>query len=465
MSKLGRIRALILAVIIGSVLWSVVLLAYFNKNSLRVADREAQFGPVCEVCTADQAELLWRRYNRSCSERLDPPLPRFAITLKSPSQPFNTSNEEFEVTRAAGRDANIIAKGFQGALRALDAACGAAPEFVRKTPAPRALPYRGLLLDISHVFLSVTELMRILEFASKEAGLNVIHLHITDNQCFGIELDSAPELAHQSRGACNRGGKVRGYYTKNELRDLSTVAASMGVVIMIELDIPGHAGAWKMSHPEHVVQDYLDPESGSMWQLLSTVLTELDDVLPVTPLRTELPLGLHLGGDEVSNSRAYRAFEAKLKNYRPRHIQTHNLRWEESLLVGGAGENDIVTVWKSYEMAGRILLEDVVAQGFKAINMCLSRLYLDAKFQPTVQAIGKFDAFRSGSQTPGRNGRVVGKDREHLVIGAAVSCWGECMTDLAKDLSGERAYADFWDLLREAGRNFWHTKRPSQRGT
>ncbi|KAF4753475.1 hypothetical protein FOZ62_014768, partial [Perkinsus olseni] len=211
--------------------------------------------------------------------------------------------------------------------------------------------------------------------------------------------------------------------------------------------------------------DYLDPESGSMWQLLSTVLTELDDVLPVTPLRAELPLGLHLGGDEVSNSRAYRAFEANLKNYRPRHIQTHNLRWEESLQVGGAGENDIVTVWKSYEMAGRILLEDVVAQGFKAINMCLSRLYLDAKFQPTVQAIGKFDAFRSGSQTPGRNGRLIGKDREHLVIGAAVSCWGECMTDLAKDLSGERAYADFWDLVREAGKNFWHTERPSQRAT
>ncbi|EER17644.1 hypothetical protein Pmar_PMAR023565 [Perkinsus marinus ATCC 50983] len=241
------------------------------------------------------------------------------------------------------------------------------------------------------------------------------------------------------------------------------MAASLGIMIVLELDIPGHAGAWKKSHPEHVVEDYLDPNSESMWQLFSTVLTELEELLPVTALHAELPLGLHLGGDEVSNDRAHRAFEAKLKKYRPRDARLHNMRWEESFLVGGVEHNDIVTVWKSFEMSGRILLGDVITRGFSAINMCLSRLYLDAKFQPTVEAIRKFDAYRSGSQTPGPNGHLVKIEHEHLVLGAAVSCWGECMTALAKDLSEDRPYNDFWNLLGEAGYNFWHTERPSRR--
>ncbi|KAF4676381.1 hypothetical protein FOL47_006295 [Perkinsus chesapeaki] len=391
-------------------------------------------------------------------------LPRtLDIKLELSGNSFDVINEQFDIYRLPSGEAEATAHGIQGAFGAIDAVCGQARRFALEATAPRSLAYRGLLLDISHVFLSVDDLKRIIEFISRQAGLNVLHLHITDHQCFGIELASAPELAHASQSACNRDGSVKGYYTKDELKDLGETSAVLGVQLLLEIDLPGHAGAWKASHPEHVTDDYLNPSDETMWKLLSTVLTELEEFSPDSPLRAELPLGLHLGGDEVSNRRAQREFETRLKNYKRKGSAWHDLRWEESLLVGGVERDDIVTVWKSFEMDGRILLEDVVSKGFKAINMCLSRLYLDAKFQPTVQAIRNFDAYRSGSQSAGPNGRLVDPSKEHLVLGAAVSCWGECMRDLANDSSGRKPYTEFWNLVREAGRNFWNAQRPSKR--
>ena len=161
--------------------------------------------------------------------------------------------------------------------------------------APR-LPWRGLLLDLARHHLPLPALLRTLD-GMAALGLNVLHLHLNDDQGFRVETPSCPELFERASGGQ--------YLREAEIERLVADAAIRGIRVVPELDVPGHAGALLWARPELAAGEppaalprsfgparhALDPTKEETWVLLEAVVGDLaahfDDPF------------LHIGGDEV----------------------------------------------------------------------------------------------------------------------------------------------------------------------
>ncbi len=180
--------------------------------------------------------------------------------------------------------------------------------------------YRGLHLDCSRHFFSVSEVKKVLELMSLHK-LNVLHWHLTDDQGWRLEIDSWPRLTEIGAWRIgNRLGRAGtdigpdnelygGFYTKKELRAVVEYADSLGIDIMPEIDLPGHmlsalascpelgctGGPYKVLSYGGISQDVLCAGNEKTYKFIEDVLTE---VLEIFPFRY-----IHLGGDECPKTR------------------------------------------------------------------------------------------------------------------------------------------------------------------
>ena len=148
-------------------------------------------------------------------------------------------------------------------------------------------PWRGLMLDSVRSFLDLDFVRRTIRVMSA-CKLNVLHLHLIDDQAWRFETKAFPK--------CNRPGEP--FYTQTELRELVAFAARYGVEIVPEFDVPGHSMTAVNAYPE------LDCErrprkmdeaifcSGRpfTWEFIDRVVGEAADVFPSAYI--------HLGADE-----------------------------------------------------------------------------------------------------------------------------------------------------------------------
>ncbi len=102
-------------------------------------------------------------------------------------------------------------------------------------------PWRGLSLDCARHFMPLDLLKRNLD-AMELVKLNVLHLHLSDNEGFRIESKTFPKL--QADGSNGE------FYTQAEMRDLIHYAALRGVMIVPEFDMPSHTISWLAAYPE-----------------------------------------------------------------------------------------------------------------------------------------------------------------------------------------------------------------------
>lgn len=158
------------------------------------------------------------------------------------------------------------------------------------------LPWRGLLLDLARHFLGLPALLRTLD-AMAAAGLNVLHLHLNDDQGFGLECPRRPALHGKAA--------PQGYLSVAAAGQLVQAAAERGIRVVPELDVPGHAGAILTAYPELAAAGAprslprafgqtpgaLDPTLAATWDFLDDLLADLTAVFP--------DAYLHMGGDEV----------------------------------------------------------------------------------------------------------------------------------------------------------------------
>ncbi|MDP5148917.1 family 20 glycosylhydrolase [Rheinheimera baltica] len=156
--------------------------------------------------------------------------------------------------------------------------------------------WRGVLLDPARRFIPVETLKRQLDVMAT-VKLNVLHLHLTDDQGWRFESLHYPKL-QQIAGR-------DGYYTQQQLRDLVQYAAQRGIRIVPEIDLPGHTTALGAAYPElmsmpgpnhpethwGVHQAVLDPSNEQVYDFLTNLLSEVTAVFP--------DRYLHIGGDEV----------------------------------------------------------------------------------------------------------------------------------------------------------------------
>lgn len=156
--------------------------------------------------------------------------------------------------------------------------------------------WRGLMIDSARHFMPMDMLKRNLD-GMAAVKLNVMHWHLTEDQGFRVESKSYPLLTEL--------GSDGMFYTHEDIREIVDYAADRGIRVYPEFDVPGHATAWLVGHPElgskpgpytiergwGIFQPTLDPTNEKVYQVLEAVFTEMAALFPDEYF--------HIGGDEV----------------------------------------------------------------------------------------------------------------------------------------------------------------------
>jgi len=111
-------------------------------------------------------------------------------------------------------------------------------------------PYRGLMMDYSRHFYPVEFIEHTID-AMAASKLNVLHMHITDDQSFPMESASVPELAEQG-AFLDRDGKPL-TYSADDVDRLTNYAQDRGVLLVPEFDMPAHSSSWRAGRPDIVI--------------------------------------------------------------------------------------------------------------------------------------------------------------------------------------------------------------------
>lgn len=255
--------------------------------------------------------------------------------------------------------------------------------------APR-FAYRGTMLDVARHFFPVEDVLAYVdEIASMK--LNVLHLHLTDDQGWRIEIESWPELTGIG-AATSVGGDGGGFYTKDDYRRIVEYAAERFITVVPELDLPGHTNAALSAYPELncdgvAPTPYEGTEVGFSSLCASPDRAEATDrfLAEVTREVAELTPGpwLHLGGDEsLSTSQAdyldlVRRIAAAGAATGKTVIGWHEMGASRELPAGTVGQ-----YWSFVEPKGTAaeLTRSFVEQGGRVIMSPADVAYLDMKY-------------------------------------------------------------------------------------
>jgi hexosaminidase len=271
--------------------------------------------------------------------------------------------------------------------------------------APR-FGWRGCMLDVARHFMPKDGVLRLIELLAAHK-LNVLHLHLTDDQGWRLEVPGYPRLAEVSawrtgsqRGA-GRSARVDGrphggFYRLDDLREIVAYAASRHVTVVPEIDLPGHTQAVVAAYPE--LGNGGDPVPVlTRWGISTHVLSVsdaalrfcrdvLDVVCAVFPGRY-----VGIGGDEVPKD-GWRASAEAQQRMRglgladedalqgwftaqlAEHLAGHGraaLGWDE-ILEGGAPPGVTVAAWRGPGAAVRS-----VRAGHPTVNCSCNSVYFD----------------------------------------------------------------------------------------
>ncbi|MET0813435.1 MAG: beta-N-acetylhexosaminidase [Microbacterium sp.] len=121
--------------------------------------------------------------------------------------------------------------------------------------APR-FAYRGVMLDVARHFQTVET---ITAYIDRAAGLkfNALHLHLSDDQSWRLQLESRPLLTELSSSS-SVGGDPGGFYTKADYAEIVDYAAAHHMIVVPEFDMPSHTHAITLAYPELMEEPVID---------------------------------------------------------------------------------------------------------------------------------------------------------------------------------------------------------------
>jgi hexosaminidase len=160
------------------------------------------------------------------------------------------------------------------------------------TDAPR-YSYRGVMIDVARHFYSVADIERVIDQAAMYK-LNVLHLHLSDDQGWRIAIGAYPDLTAVGASFDGRPG----YYTQAQYKAIVAYAAARYITVIPEIDGPAHttAAATAMATGHDPADIAIDPsapaDNANVQKFLTTVIGEITAMSPGPYF--------HIGGDESS---------------------------------------------------------------------------------------------------------------------------------------------------------------------
>lgn len=239
--------------------------------------------------------------------------------------------------------------------------------------------WRGTMVDIARSFFGLDYLKRHVDRMALYK-MNRLHLHLSDDQGWRIEIKGWPKLTEVgSKGSVRRGRS--GFLTQEEYKELQDYALVRNIIIIPEIDMPGHIYAALAAYPELSCEGYsnLTPKRATPpemfqdynvgWSKLCMEKPEIYDfVSDVIGEMAEITKGpwIHIGGDEIEDPR-YREFVVKADSI----VQTYGkttIGWEE-VTQAEVSPSLISQAWRG-------TVESVV-KDIKVIHSLCSQFYFD----------------------------------------------------------------------------------------
>jgi len=329
-----------------------------------------------------------------------------------------------------------------------------------------AFAWRGTMLDVARHMLPVEYIKKHIDMMAMYK-LNTLHLHLTDDQGWRIEIKKYPKLAEIASKRKETligwqasyptaedfkfdGKPYGGFYTQEQLRDIVKYAADRQITIVPEIEMPGHSQCVLAAYPElackpgkyatvtfwGVFDDILCPTPETI-TFFENILDEVCAIFPGTYI--------HIGGDEVPKTRWKESpyiqelmkregiddvekiqgwFNRQIEEY----LKSKNRKligWDE-ILDGGISESAAIMSWRGENggiAAANMGNEVVMSPGSMA--MYWDHAYGDLAFEP--DSIGRQEGNAPLSKIYAYNPvpNEIAMDKKQYILGVQANIWSE----------------------------------------
>ncbi len=290
--------------------------------------------------------------------------------------------------------------------------------------------YRGSMLDVARHFFSVSDVKRYLDLLAYYK-INVLHLHLTDDQGWRIEIKSWPKLT-EIGGSTEVGGESGGFFTQEDYKEIVNYAKERFITIIPEVDMPGHTNAASVSYPflngngktpklyegTRVGFSTFDTRKDSVYAFIDDVVREIAAISPGPYF--------HIGGDEshVTEKDDYIYFVNRVEKI----VQKYGKRmigWDE-VATADVDSTSIAQFWASEENA-----EAAYAKGMKVIMSPAKKAYLDMQYDTLSQYGLHWAAYipvdTAYIWSPERYAKAIPKEQ---ILGVEAPLWSETISNI-----------------------------------
>ncbi|HEX6227213.1 MAG TPA: beta-N-acetylhexosaminidase [Chryseolinea sp.] len=303
--------------------------------------------------------------------------------------------------------------------------------------------WRGSMLDVARHFFPVEDVKRYIDMLSYYK-INILHLHLSDDQGWRIEIKSWPNLTAIG-GQSQVGGGEGGFYTQEQYKEIVAYAQSRFITVVPEIDLPGHINAALVSYPDELLpgppikleagekprpvagQPHIGIEVGFSTLSLKKESTFkfVNDVIREVASMTPGPY-FHVGGDEaaVTKKPDYITFVNRFKE-----IVNANgkimIGWEE-IAQADLDSTAIVQFWHSREHA-----KTAAEKGAKIIFSPSTKVYLDMQYDSTSRIGLNWAAYiEVDSSYRWDPAKLVPGIERNQIIGVEAPLWTETVVNM-----------------------------------
>jgi N-acetyl-beta-hexosaminidase len=310
--------------------------------------------------------------------------------------------------------------------------------------------WRSFMIDSGRQYQRVETIKGLLDRMAL-LKMNVFHWHLTENDGWRVEIKRYPKLTEIGAFVAD-GPEQRGFYTQDEIREIVAYAADRHIMVVPEVDVPGHSNAALIAHPELTCSGKAPKDSRGFspylfcggrettYEFLFNVLDELCDLFPATYI--------HIGGDEAPKAEWEKcpACQTKIKelglknehelqieltNRLAKHLKSKGRQaicWGDVVTLPGQElEDNIVIHWWSYRRNTDKALREGIRRGLKVIASPNEYTYINFPQKHPWRQYKKdrlFDLQTCYEKNPGDIQTPTAAERDAL-IGMGTCLWAD----------------------------------------